>query len=186
MRLDHQAFRVKDRFETATFFTKEPFNYRIQTEFEIKELCTFCLVLNPPEKTRLDLPFFSGTFLHSALGDDVKEPVGEIYHMAPDIFISSSPDENSPVGQWVKERNNRGGVHHLAFNCDNVFEMMEKLKKDGWEFTTDKPIVDDDLVQVFSKPIPVLGDLIIEFISRPSERGFSLKSVRDLMTSTKS
>lgn len=179
MRLDHLALRVKNRHESAKFFQTYPFNYKIQTEFEIPELNTKCLVLTPPEKTSKDQPFFYPLFQsHPYFYDDE-------YHLAPEIFISSSEDENSPVGQWVKERVNIGGIHHIAYTCDSVKTRMKYLKTHyNWKFTTEEPIVDEDIIQVFTKPIEVLGGLIIELISRPSSRGFSKKNVRDLMQST--
>lgn len=178
MRLDHIAFRTENRHITAQFFLNEPFNYKIQTEFDIPDLNTKCLVLTPPEKLNIGLPFFTQFDFISDLAEHTK------YHLAPEIFISSSFDVNSPVGSWVNTRNGKGGVHHLAYNVNDVLGKMDQLKKLGWEFTTDEPISDDDLIQCFTKPIDVLGGLIIEFINRPSSRGFSLKNVSDLMKST--
>src|SRR5579871_4130374 len=110
MRLDHMAYRVRDRYQSAKFFTSYPFEYRIQTEFEIPELNTRCLVLVPPEKADLQLPFFSNYDFPSDEGVSTTH-----YHLAPEIFISSSPDKDSPVGQWVEARNG-GGIHHIAYN----------------------------------------------------------------------
>lgn len=178
MRLDHIAFRVVDRFKAAEFFTKAPFNYTIQTEFEIPELCTKCLALVPSEKTRPDAPF------HRYLWDSLEESGITAYHMAPEIFISSSEDPKSPVGQWVAARSGIGGVHHLAYNVDHVAEKMAELQSQGWQFTTEAPIVDGDLTQCFTKPVDVIGGVIIELINRPTTRGFSVKNVKDLMKST--
>lgn len=178
--------RVVDRFKAAEFFTKAPFNYKIQAEFEIPELCTKCLALTPPEKRGNEVFAenalkFTIPFLYM----DCHPPLTN-YHLAPEIFISSSDDPNSPVGEWVASRAGIGGLHHIAYNVDNVEEMMKKLKlEQGWEFTTDKPLVDDILVQCFTKPINSIGGITIELISRPSSRGFSTRNVRDLMTSTK-
>ena len=52
MRLDHIAYRVKDRLKTAKFF-KKAFGYKIGTEFQIEfddESKAECLALVPPEK----------------------------------------------------------------------------------------------------------------------------------------
>ena len=178
MRLDHIAFRTENRHVTAQFFLNEPFNYRIQTEFDIPDLNTKCLVLIPPEKSNINLPFFTQFDFISDLAERTQ------YHLAPEIFISSSFDINSPVGAWVNARNGKGGVHHLAYNVSNVLDKMNQLKELGWEFTTDGPISDGDLIQCFTKPVDALGGLIIEFIDRPYSRGFSLKNVSDLMRST--
>lgn len=182
MRLDHIAFRVPDRFKAAEFWLSEPFNYKIQAEFEIPELCTRCLALTPPEKelsaaTKDPLPFIGSVAWGYAFAESYD------YHLAPEIFISSSEDPNSPVGNWVKAKGG-GGVHHMAYNVSDVKGMMEKLRATGWQFTTEVPIVDEDLTQCFTKPLTHLGGLIIEFINRPASRGFSTKNVRDLMRST--
>lgn len=178
MRLDHLALRVINRFKAAEFFTREPFNYKIQTEFEIPELCTKCLALTPPEKLDANVRFFQ-PYISGGV-----DPKVASYHLAPEIFISSSDDPQSPVGQWVAARNG-GGVHHLAYNVKDVAIKMAELRSLGWQFTTDNPIQDDDLIQCFTKPVEVIGGVIIELINRPTTRGFSLKNVKDLMTSTK-
>ena len=43
---------------------------------------------------------------------------------------------------------------------------------------------DDDLRQIFTKPLDYMGGIIIELIERGS-KGFCQNSVRDLMNSTK-
>ena len=52
MRLDHIAYRAKDRYKTAKFF-KEALGYQIGTEFQIKfddGGTADCLALVPPER----------------------------------------------------------------------------------------------------------------------------------------
>ena len=60
---------------------------------------------------------------------------------------------------------------------------MEKWASKGWaEFTTDKPIKAEGLVQCFTKPHPLTG-IIYEFIYRTT-KGFNKDNVKDLMEST--
>ena len=164
MKLDHIAYRVKDRHKAAEFF-RLMFNYEVGTEFDIefddgsKAEC-YALI---PHVTPLVL---------------VRE--------GPEIFISDG-SPGSIVGNWVEARNNVGGIHHIAYKVKNIDSIVEEWKKQRFvEFLTDDIIdcPDDDLRQIFTKPLEYLGGIIIELIERGS-KGFCEKSVKDLMTSTK-
>jgi catechol 2,3-dioxygenase-like lactoylglutathione lyase family enzyme len=181
MRLDHIAYRVRDRYKTAQFFI-EAFNYRIAEDlpegFDIQfEDGTHakCLVLLPPEQLNIShIPWTSEVYF----GDNFTH-----HHMAPEIFISDG-SQGSIVKKWVEERNGIGGIHHLAYQVDSVEDKMNELKKLGYvEFTTDKPLKCPGLVQVFTKPSELTG-IIYEFITREKE-GFCKENVKNLMNSTK-
>jgi len=156
MKLDHIAYRVKDRHHAADFLQKT-LKYKIETEFEIKfdnGSTADCLVLQPELKDN------------------------------PEIFISDGT-EHSVVGEWVKERNT-GGVHHLAYQVSTIQEVVDEWKKNGVEFLTESVIdcPEDNMKQIFSKPVKELGNVIIELIER-EDKGFCQNSVKDLMNSTK-
>ena len=164
MKLDHIAYRVKDRHKAAEFF-RLMFNYEVGTEFDIEfddGSKAECYALIPPV-TPLVL---------------VRE--------GPEIFISDG-SPGSIVGNWVEARNNVGGIHHIAYKVKNIDSIVEEWKKQRFvEFLTDDIIdcPDDDLRQIFTKPLEYLGGIIIELIERGS-KGFCEKSVKDLMTSTR-
>lgn len=181
MRLDHIAYRVKNRMETAKFLCAA-FGYRIDPElpegFQIKfedGTTTDCLVLLPPEKIQEDLVWKLG--IAEVLS-------GQEFHLAPEIFVSDGVP-GSIVGQWVSRTNNgAGGIHHLAYQVDSVKKTMEEmLSKELASFTTDEPIICEGLEQVFTKPSPFTG-IIYEFISR-GKQGFCQSSVKHLMQSTR-
>ena len=156
MKLDHIAYRVQDRHHAANFL-KKTLSYSIATEFEIKfdnGSTADCLVLQPELKDN------------------------------PEIFISDGT-EHSVVGEWVKERNT-GGVHHLAYQVSTIQEVVDEWKKNGVEFLTESVIdcPEDNMKQIFSKPVKELGNVIIELIER-EDKGFCQNSVKDLMNSTK-
>jgi len=182
MRLDHIAYRVKDRQVTAEFFIKA-FNYRIAEDlpegFDIQfEDGTFakCLVLLPPEKIDSS-PF------HKDSCDWCNCDIGITYHMAPEIFISDGSN-GSIVKDWVETRGGVGGIHHLAYQVDSVEKKMQEMIELGYaEFTTTEPLKCEGLVQVFTKPSQVTG-VIYEFIER-GKQGFCKENVKDLMNSTK-
>jgi len=175
IRLDHIAFRVKDRHQTANWLQKR-WGLKVQSEFEITHKDgskTKCLALEPINKKE-NCPWI-GNFTSLAAE----------YHLPPEVFVSSSDDPNSMVYQWVKQRDNIGGIHHLALQVPNVYETMTEWKEDGIKFTTEQPLTceEDGLTQIFSEPIPWLGH-IIELITRTGQ-GFCAANVGDLMESTK-
>jgi len=175
MRLDHIAYRVSNRVKAAQFFI-DAFEYKIQTEFDIKfedgSQCK-CIALEPPEKiTECDWDVSANTGYSW-------EPFVD-YHLAPEIFISDG-DPDSIVGKWVAQ--NGSGIHHLAYQVDDVQATMEEWKSKGYaEFASEKPLECPDLIQVFTKPSELTG-VIYEFINR-GKHGFCKENVEKLILST--
>jgi catechol 2,3-dioxygenase-like lactoylglutathione lyase family enzyme len=174
MRLDHIAYRTKDRQKTAKFFI-DAFGYKVQTEFDINfsdGSTAKCIALEPPEKIINEL---SWTIM---LGN-------QEYHLPPEIFVSDgTPD--SIVGKWVEIRGGIGGIHHMAYQVESVEAKMKEWQEKGYaEFASNKPLtcVKQNLTQVFTKPSELTG-VIYEFIER-GEHGFCQANVKDLMVSTK-
>jgi hypothetical protein len=180
MRLDHIAYRVKDRFKTAKLFI-ECFGYRIAEDLPDGFLINFedgssaqCLVLLPPEQKTGKMPWLAEHYFDDEF---------TMYHMAPEIFISDGTGD-SIVAKWVQEHGGVGGIHHLAFQVDSVERKMAEWKKRGYaEFATDQPLSCPGLVQVFTKPSELTG-VIYEFIERENH-GFCKDNVKALMESTK-
>tara|TARA_Y100000310_G_scaffold303289_1_gene341517 strand:+ start:3090 stop:3662 length:573 start_codon:yes stop_codon:yes gene_type:complete len=190
MRLDHIAYRVKDRYKTSAFFEKA-FGYKVGTSFEIKfddGSHADCLALIPPEVRHEDTELWTywaqiGT--HYAGPADPLYKINAEFHAPPEIFVSDG-GINSIVGDWVAERGGIGGIHHIAYQVNNVEAIMKEWKEKGYaEFYTEKPITckDPDLTQVFTKPSELTG-AIYEFINREGA-GFCKDSVKKLMESTK-
>lgn len=186
MRLDHIAYRVADRNKTAKFF-QEAFGYTVQTEFDLEfpdGSTTRCIALQPPEKVTERAPWSTHPIISTDTKDWSKWRKVD-YHMAPEIFVSDG-GEGSIVGEWVKHRDGIGGIHHLAYQVDDVNEVMKEWKDKGYaEFLSDEPLScpTDNLVQVFTKPSELTG-VIYEFINR-GEFGFCRENVQGLMESTK-
>jgi len=186
MRLDHIAYRVKDRYKTADFF-KKAFSYKIGTEFQIEfddRSKADCIALTPPE-VRHPYPIRWQYFVQMNAPHFIdKTSIKAEYHSAPEIFVSDGT-KGSIVGDWVKERGNIGGVHHMAYQVKDVGAVMKEWKKKGYaEFYSKKPISckDPNLTQVFTKPSELTG-VIYEFINREGA-GFCKDSVKSLMEST--
>ena len=180
MRLDHIAYRVKDRNKTADFFVR-CLGYRIADDLPEGFDITFedgtmakCLVLLPPEQIGEMTPW---TTL-GAPGAEKQE-----YHKPPEIFVSNG-SPGSIVEKWVNDRGGIGGIHHLAYQVDSVAEVMNEWRTKGYaEFTTQDPLSCPGLVQAFTKPSELTG-VIYEFIEREAQ-GFCQANVKDLMESTK-
>jgi len=184
MRLDHIAYRVENRHKTATFFN-EAFGYTLGTEFQIEfddGSKADCLVLVPPEKRHPETRLWYNKVL---LGAPTVGHIHAEFHAPPEIFVSDG-SKGSIVGDWVAEHGGVGGVHHMAYQVEDVEAVMSEWKEKGYaEFYTEKPITCEDprLTQVFTKPSELTG-VIYEFINREGA-GFCKDSVKQLMESTK-
>jgi 4-hydroxyphenylpyruvate dioxygenase-like putative hemolysin len=175
MRLDHIAYRVKDRWKTANFLI-EALGYHVQQEFTIdfgEGQTAQCIALEPPEKTTTGLPWTQPYLLPTT---------STMYHMPPEIFVSDG-SPGSIVGNWVDGRGGIGGIHHIAYQVESVEETMKLWKEKGYaEFTSEQPMKCPGLTQVFTKPSELTG-VIFEFIER-EEHGFCRDNVKELMRST--
>tara|TARA_R110002020_G_scaffold450346_2_gene663943 strand:+ start:2985 stop:3548 length:564 start_codon:yes stop_codon:yes gene_type:complete len=186
MRLDHIAYRVKDRYKTAKFF-KSTLGYTIATEFKIEfkdGTKADCMALTPPEERSKNIEDWNININTGLISFPPKD--GFNLHAPPEIFISDGP-EGSIVGNWVKERSGTGGIHHLAYQVDDVEETMKEWKDNGYvEFLSDTPLTCEEpkLTQVFSKPSELTG-VIYELITRSDTKGFCEQNTKQLMESTK-
>jgi len=186
MRLDHIAYRVKDRHKTYDFFHRA-FGYNLGTSFEIKfgdGSHADCLALLPPEDRPVNTSEWDVLLADKPVETTDEEANFHSYHVPPEIFVSDG-GIGSIVGDWVTERGGVGGIHHIAYQVDDVFAAMKRWKEEGYaEFYTDKPISckNPRLTQVFTKPSELTG-VIYELITREGD-GFCQNSVRELMEST--
>ena len=181
MRLDHIAYRSKDRYKTAKFFS-DTLGYSVGTEFQIKfddGGTADCLALVPPENRPIETGLWR---LQTLIGFNELDQEVE-YHAPPEIFVSDGP-EGSIVGDWVAERGGVGGVHHMAYQVEDVEATMHSWRQMGYaEFLSEKPLECPGLKQVFTKPSELTG-VIYELISREG-KGFCELNVKGLMESTK-
>ena len=170
MRIDHIAYRVKDKEETAKFLM-EFLGYKkpedLQEGFDIQ--------FEPPEKITQQVPWKVC---------DVGSMFETIeHHMAPEIFVSNG-SPGSIVDQWVQNKGGIGGIHHIAYQVKSVQAIMDEWKAKGFaEFASEEPLRCPGLTQVFTKPMKLTG-VIYEFIEREAQ-GFCADNVKDLMNSTK-
>jgi catechol 2,3-dioxygenase-like lactoylglutathione lyase family enzyme len=186
MRLDHVAYRVADREKTAKFFM-DALGYSIQERFTIDfddGTCAECIALEPPEKLP-GTPWVTMQVHYQDTLEGMREKL-QLYHMPPEIFVSDGAP-GSIVGDWVAARGGIGGIHHMAYQVDDVEAKMKEWQEKGYaEFSSDKPMIcpEDKLIQIFTKPIDIIGGIVYEFIER-SGHGFCNKNVKALMESSK-
>lgn len=45
--------------------------------------------------------------------------------------------EQSPISKFIEKKGE--GIHHIAFDVDNIHQTIERLKKDGFKMVHDKP-----------------------------------------------
>ena len=186
MRLDHIAYRVKNRRKTAKFF-KKAFGYTVEREFKIKfndGSKAECLALIPSEDRHPSTAEWDVLLADAPTEGSVANVDFHSYHAPPEVFVSDGP-KDSIVGNWVAERGGVGGIHHIAYQVDEVEETMREWEKLGYAgFYSDSPISCDNpkLTQVFTKPSELTG-VIYELISREGD-GFCKDSVKKLMEST--
>lgn len=155
MKLDHIAYRVPNR-EASVDRLSNMFGYEIGAEFTID--------------------FDDGS---KAECKALVEP------SLPEVFVSEG-SPGSIVERWIENTpNGQGGIHHLAYKVDDIDPIVKQWKDRGIEFLTEDVIdcPDDDLRQIFTKPQPLLGGVIIELIER-GDKGFCQNSVKALMEST--
>lgn len=187
MRLDHIAYRVKDRYKTAKFFN-DTLGYAIGTEFQIEfddGSKADCLALLPEASRHKDTSEWDILLADGPNPQENPDVEFHNYHAPPEIFVSDGA-EGSIVGDWVAERGGVGGIHHIAYQVVDVEYYMNLWKEKGYaEFYSEKPISckDPDLVQVFTKPSELTG-VMYELISREGD-GFCKDSVKSLMESTR-
>lgn len=160
MVLDHIAFRVMDRKRASEFFQKV-MGYRVQEEFNIPF----------DDGTKADCIALEPSFLGLSYG-------------MPEFFVSDG-EPGSIVGEWVRQREDIGGIHHIAFSVPDIDAAVADWRAKGVEFSSAEPIrcPEEEMVQIFSKPIDALGGIVFELIQR-GERGFCKSSVKKLMESS--
>lgn len=180
MRIDHIAFRVKDRKKTADFFIKalgykvsekHPHGFRVDFEDGTFAECT---VLEPGSKASNFVPWIHTISLPSS------EKVE--YHLPPEVFISQG-SPNSIVDKWVAKNGN--GLHHMALLVDSVEKTQAEWTENGFaEFASDEANKCPGLTQIFSRPSELTG-FVWELIERePGEDGFCQQNVKKLMESS--
>ena len=91
-------------------------------------------------------------------------------------FLRSGPNKielleptsaDSAIGKFIEKKGE--GVHHIAFDVENIVAEMERLKKEGFELLNDKPKegADNKLV-CFIHPKSANGVLIELCQSKPA------------------
>ena len=75
------------------------------------------------------------------------------------IELLESTDAGGPIGKFIEKRGE--GIHHIAFEVENILEEMKRMKEEGFQLLSDdpKPGADNKLV-CFLHPKTTNGVLI--------------------------
>jgi methylmalonyl-CoA/ethylmalonyl-CoA epimerase len=75
------------------------------------------------------------------------------------IELLEATRENSPIAKYLNKRGE--GIHHIAFDVEDIYQEMERLKNEGFEILNDIPKsgADNKLV-VFLHPKTTSGVLV--------------------------
>ena len=198
MRLDHIAYRTRDRYKTSDFLQKA-LGYKVAEEFFVDfgdGTKADCVAHTPSSRVVNTTPFIvngndlSSTFI-SAAGVD-QNPyelanwmMNQEFHSAPEIFVSDGM-EGSIVGDWVASKNGgKGGVHHIAYQTDDINRSIKDWRELGIEFLSEEPMSCPGLLQIFTTENELTG-VIYELIQRSGDDGkaFCRENVKNLMEST--
>lgn len=53
------------------------------------------------------------------------------------IELLEATNENSPIAKFIEKRG--GGIHHIAFDVENILEEMGRLQQEGFVLLNEKP-----------------------------------------------
>ncbi len=53
------------------------------------------------------------------------------------IELLEASDPNSAIAKFIEKRGE--GIHHIAFEVDDIYAEMKRLRDDGFTFTKDEP-----------------------------------------------
>ena len=53
------------------------------------------------------------------------------------IELLEASDPESPIAKFIEKRGE--GIHHIAYDVEDIYAEMERLKKEGFEIINDKP-----------------------------------------------
>jgi len=52
-------------------------------------------------------------------------------------LVGSDPDQDTAISKYLHKRGQ--GIHHLAFEVDDIYQAMEEMKNKGFELLADSP-----------------------------------------------
>ncbi|REG82803.1 methylmalonyl-CoA epimerase [Algoriphagus antarcticus] len=75
------------------------------------------------------------------------------------LELLQATDENSPIGIYLEKRSE--GIHHIAFDVEDIASEVERLKGEGFEILNETPKLGaDNKLVVFLHPRSTNGVLI--------------------------
>ncbi|NMR34714.1 methylmalonyl-CoA epimerase [Chryseobacterium aquaticum] len=53
------------------------------------------------------------------------------------IELLEASNAESPIAKFIEKKGE--GIHHLAFGVENIYDEIERLKKEGFQFISEEP-----------------------------------------------
>ena len=53
------------------------------------------------------------------------------------IELLEASNAESPIAKFIEKKGE--GIHHLAFGVENIFDEIDRLKKEGFQFISEEP-----------------------------------------------
>ncbi|KNB61692.1 methylmalonyl-CoA epimerase [Chryseobacterium sp. Hurlbut01] len=53
------------------------------------------------------------------------------------IELLEASNAGSPIAKFIEKKGE--GIHHLAFGVENIYDEIERLKKEGFQFISEEP-----------------------------------------------
>lgn len=74
------------------------------------------------------------------------------------IELLEGSSHDSPISKFIEKRGE--GIHHIAYESDNITEDLKRLNKEGFDLINKEPTIGSDNMQIaFIKPKSVSGVL---------------------------
>jgi methylmalonyl-CoA/ethylmalonyl-CoA epimerase len=75
------------------------------------------------------------------------------------VELLEATREDSPIARFIEKKSE--GIHHIAFDVEDIFKEIERLKSEGFEILNETPKIGaDDKLVVFLHPRSTNGVLV--------------------------
>lgn len=99
-------------------------------------------------------------------GEGVKTSFFQLGDTKIELLQASRPD--SPIGKFLEKRSE--GIHHIAFEVEDIYQEIKRLKGEGFEILNEEPKEGaDNKIIVFLHPRSTNG-VLVELCQEKGER----------------
>lgn len=125
-----------------------------------------------PKDPEASSSFFSAILGLNDLGHEIVEDQKVNTHMfssgvspdGPRLEVLKATSEESPIQKFIDKKG--GGIHHIAFEVENLEESLTFLKEKGVQLIDEKPRLGADNCKIAFVHPKAAGGLLIELLER--------------------